>query len=185
MVRPLRPDDREAMVAAFEETGPTTRFLRFLRPVDHLSERELDHLLAVDHRDRAAWVAIEPESGRGLGIARYFRDEDAPHRAEAAVVVVDADQGRGIGRILLRLLTETALANGIEEFAAFVHAENQTMVKALDRVGASVERDGTALKLSVRLPPDDFGDSVLLDMLRAVARGDIRPAAPRREGPPA
>lgn len=177
IVRPLQPSDRQKLIDAFDQTSSQTRFLRFLRSVDHLSEKELKHLMDVDHDQRAAWVAIDEATGNGIGIARYARDPESPDTAEAAMAVVDAYQRRGIGHILLRLLTETAVANGVTRFSAYVLGENRKVVDALSTAGATFERDGTALRMEVRLPIDDaiFADSALGHTLRAVARGDLVP----------
>jgi len=177
VVRPLRPSDRDRLIEAFERTSSHTRFLRFLRSVDRLSDKELGHLMDVDHRDRAAWVAVDPVTGDGLGIARYARDPLAPDTAEAAMAVVDDHQRKGIGHVLLRLLTETAISNGIKSFSAYVLGENRKVVEALSAAGATFIRDGTALKMEVAVPIDDtlFADSALVHTLRAAARGDLQP----------
>ena len=52
---------RSAPVNAFERLSPESRYRRFFAPMAQLSERDLDYLTCVDHRDHEALMAIEPE----------------------------------------------------------------------------------------------------------------------------
>lgn len=172
-IRPLRPEDRSALEAGLAETSEHSRFLRFMRTVDHLSNAELDYLVNVDGVDHVAFAAAT-EDGKGLGIARYIRDKDHPHLAEAAVLVVDAHHGRGIGKELLRVLADHAVTNGITAFVAYVLAENRTVIEALASAGAVVEPDETGTKMVVGLPIDPalFEESALRAALRQAAKGE-------------
>ncbi len=139
-----------------------------------LSERELEHLLAIDQVDHFAWAAFD-EDGAPVGVARYIRLPDEPSHAEAAVTVVDAHQRRGIGSILMQLLAESATANGIEHFVAYVGRNNDKVLDAVGRAGASqIDADEYAMTLAVALPLDDetFSTSSLANTLRAIAAGD-------------
>src|SRR5919107_1663133 len=112
-VRPIEPEDRAALVAAFERLSPETRYRRFFGPVNELSRRALDHLTVVDHADHEALVALDEEDAI-VGVARYVRIGEG--EAEPAIVIADDWQGRGLGSRLLALLVERARAERIERF---------------------------------------------------------------------
>ena len=108
---------------------------------------ELSFFTEIDHIDHEAIGALDPESGEGLGVARYVRDLDRPHAAEAAVSVIDAMQGRGLGGLLLRRLCHRAAQNGIRVFTAGLLASNHSMLHLFEKLGSVhvTDRDGPEL----------------------------------------
>jgi GNAT superfamily N-acetyltransferase len=94
--------------------------------------RELTH---IDHHDHDAVVALDPQTGEGIGLARYCRDPAEPAAAESAVTVVDEWQGRGVGRELLAALCVVACADGITRFTAVLLATNDRMMDLLNELG--------------------------------------------------
>ena len=68
VIRPIEPDDREALAAAFERLSPESRYRRFFAPVSRLSERDLDYLTCVDHHDHEALVETWLNAGLDEGI---------------------------------------------------------------------------------------------------------------------
>lgn len=48
----------------------------------------------MDHHDHEALVAIDPDTGRGVGVARYVRDPKRHPSAEVAFAVLESWQGR-------------------------------------------------------------------------------------------
>ncbi len=175
VVRPVGPDDRQRLREGLAKASANSRYLRFLRPVDELSAKETGYLLNIDYRDHFAWAALAADEPNqpGLGVARYVRQQDDPDSAEAAIIVIDEAQGLGIGTLLMRLLAESAQANGIRRFSGYVSAENRAVIEALAKSGALVEREDTHFRLTVELPfPDElFAGSILRETLRAIAEG--------------
>ena len=178
-VRPIVPTDRDDIVAGLAQLSDETRYSRFFRSVDRLSERELTYLTEIDYRDHFAWVAMTEETPpRGLGVARYIRSEEDPTVAEASVVVVDASQGKGIARVLLELLSGTALEHGVSVFRSYALPSNRAVIDAMFKAGASVTLDEEEgfVRLEVELPAvTGLRDSAMYEVLRAAARGAIRP----------
>jgi RimJ/RimL family protein N-acetyltransferase len=169
-LRPIRPEDAPALSAAFDRLGAESRYRRFLVPQASLSERELRYLTDVDHRTHEAIVAVDPETGDGVGVARYVADPHAPDTAEMAVTVVDAWQGRGLGAALVQALVDRARANGIRRFAASVLATNTSMLALLDDAGEVqlLRRDGAVSEYAIELPRAGLG--AMRDLLRAACR---------------
>jgi L-amino acid N-acyltransferase YncA len=93
----------------------------------------------VDHVDHEAIVAIAASDGRGVGVARYIRDDRDPQRAEVAITVIDEWQRRGVGTALLATLSTNADANGIQQFTALVAADNTAVIGLLRRMDADVQ----------------------------------------------
>ena len=173
-VRPIGPDDKAALQAAFQRMSPESRYRRFFAPLTELSERDLTYLTEIDHHEHEALAAIEPAVGI-VGVARYVRTGDG--LAEAAIAVGDEWQHRGVGTGLLERLAARAREEGITHFVALVLAENRDALELFDQlaVGGSRERqeDGN-LELLIELPePGALEGSELARALREAARGVV------------
>jgi len=131
-VRPIRPDDADALRGAIEAADYDTLHARFLgsAPTDDASIRRL---VEVDYDRRLALVALAAD-GRGVAVARY-EGQPGSTRAEIAVAV-DVDYRRvGLGSALVRRLGEAALARGITRFTAVTLAENRPALSVLTGSG--------------------------------------------------
>jgi GNAT superfamily N-acetyltransferase len=188
LVRPIRPEDKQALREGFQRLSARSRYRRFLSSLGQLSEQQVRHLTEVDYVDHMAWVAVDLSrpTRLGVGVARYIRLPEEPTAAEAAVTVLDGYQGRGIGTILLRMLAESAGAHGIRSFRGYVLAENVPMMEILDGLGAKVTQEGTLLRVDVPIPPtpDQLPDTPTGRVFKSVARGELPPFRLRYPGAP-
>ncbi len=153
-----------------------SRYRRFLSPKPSFTSAELAYLTEVDHHDHEALIAIEPESGEPVGVARYVRDPAQPHVAEAALAVVDEWQHRGVGTALLRHLIARARQEDVRRFRTSVLGDNQAMFRLLDQPGllpAGRESSGPGVQVAEFDLVPESGWRQLLDALRAAARGDL------------
>jgi GNAT superfamily N-acetyltransferase/nucleotide-binding universal stress UspA family protein len=174
-IRPIGPGDRDALNAGFERMSPESKYLRFFGPVPHLTDAQLRYLTDVDHHDHEALVAIDPETGDGVGVARFVRTDDGV--AEPAIAVIDDWQGRGVGGALLDQLAERAREEGVTMFAAPVLAHNEAAIATLRRLGETrIERQGHEVELHIRLDEPRAAAPSLHDLLRQAAEESIRPA---------
>jgi len=144
-VRPVRPDDRAALLALFRSLSETSRARRFFAGVsDRFLEEAAHRLVDVDYVSRFGLVATAGPEQELIGHACYI--QTGPQRAEVAFTVADAFQGRGLGTILLGQLAEIGASNGIREFEADVLPENHPMIDVFRQSGFPVEvavhRDG-------------------------------------------
>jgi RimJ/RimL family protein N-acetyltransferase len=188
LVRPILPEDKQALREGFERLSARSRYRRFLTSLEHLSDRQLRDLTEVDYVDHMAWVAVDasrPERP-GIGVARYVRLPEERTAAEAAVTVLDEYQGRGIGTILLRLLAGSARAHGIRCFRGYVLAENAPMMEVLQGLGARVAQEGTLLRVEVPIPAtaDELPDTPTGRVFKSVARGELPTFRLRHPGTP-
>ena len=152
-LRPLRHGERQPVLDVFAGLSERSRRLRFLGSKPRLLERDVEWLVDVGCCGREAVVAVDPDTGAFVGLARFVQDEGAPE-AEVAFEVVDAWQGNGIGRQLLAELAVKARRQGILRLRALVARENRAALALVRGVGEvlSERREGAELELVVRLP---------------------------------
>jgi RimJ/RimL family protein N-acetyltransferase len=134
-IRPLEPEDGDRIREIWDAMSDESRRRRFLSPANEVSEEDIRYLVDVDHKRHEALLALD-EGGHGVGVARFVRTPGDRSSAEVAVVVVDAWHRRGLGTALLDRLTERAREQGIERYTAIVSADNDIVLRALDRAGA-------------------------------------------------
>jgi GNAT superfamily N-acetyltransferase len=144
-IRPLESSeaDREALAEGVARLSDETRYRRFLSPTPSLTKKQVAFLTDIDHHDREALVAIDPETGGGIAVARYVRQAHDSPEAEFAIALHDDWQGRGLGTILMRELIERAKAEGIEVLTGIALATNEAIFGLVERFG-TVERDRPA-----------------------------------------
>jgi GNAT superfamily N-acetyltransferase len=175
VIRPLEPEDRELIRAGFDRLSIRSRYLRFGTPMSELSEEQLSYLTDIDHHNHEALIALEPDSGDSIGVARFVRVGD--NVAECAIVVADDWQNRGLGGQLLDRLVDRAREEGIERFTALVLAENTDVLRLIERLGDAVTRsDGPQLEIEVELPERPEPSASLRLLLAEAARGLVVPA---------
>ena len=153
-VRPLEPEDREALAAAVRRLSDETRYLRFATTKPQLSERELDFLLDVNHHSREALVAVDPVTRRGVAVVRYVEVPNEADRVEIAATVADDWQGQGLGGALLTQLIERARNEGYVAVRASVLAANRRSIEMLLRAGFK-RRSGYGILREYELTLDD------------------------------
>jgi RimJ/RimL family protein N-acetyltransferase len=177
VIRRVTPADAPLLAEGFERLSRESRKLRFLTSKSHLSTRELRYLTDVDGHFHEALGALDPATGKGVGVARFARLAQDAEVAEVAVTVADAWQQRGLATLLLEELTDRARAEGITRYTALVSSENTVVLDLLRRIGAHVrEIDpvSEAIEYEIELAASGLGHS-LRSALRAAAGGHMAP----------
>ena len=177
-LRPIRPEDADALVAFHGRLSERTRYLRYFGPYPRIPERDLRHFTHVDHVDRVALVAVLGDDL--IGVGRYDRLGARPD-AEVAFVVSDEHQGRGIGSVLLEHLAAAARERGIQRFVAEVLAENAKMIRVFTDAGytADYKYDSGVVELTFPIAPTEQSRAVAAEReRRAEARSIERLLAP-------
>jgi acyl-CoA synthetase (NDP forming)/GNAT superfamily N-acetyltransferase len=185
-LRPIRPEDADALVAFHAKLSDRTRYLRYFGAYPRMPERDLFRFTHVDHHNRVALVAVLGEEL--IGVGRYDRLGSEPVArsaasadAEVAFVVADAQQGRGIGSVLLEHLAAAARERGIKRFVAEVLAENSRMVRIFTDAGysAQYQYDSGVVQLTFPIAPTEQSRSVAFEReRRAEARSIERMLTP-------
>jgi GNAT superfamily N-acetyltransferase len=177
LMRPVRPSDYELLREGFADLSQQSRYQRFLAPMERLPDSMVRYLTEVDHHDHEAIVALDPVSGRGIGVARFVRLRDRPGVAEAAVTVIDDWQGRGVGTLLLEALALRAREEGIETFTAIMLAANHEILEVLEHLARVrvIDRQMETVQVEVDIPPTGFTPQ-FRELLRA-SYGGVRAIA--------
>ncbi|MFC7877614.1 GNAT family N-acetyltransferase, partial [Isoptericola sp. NPDC057391] len=169
-LRPLRPDDADAIQRFQEAQSERSAYFRFFAPVRRLTDRELNRLTHLDQRDRVALVAVRPgvdDAGNPredvLGVARY--DKVAPAEAEVAFNIADAMQGKGLGSVLLEHVAAAARERGVRRFTADVLPQNSSMLAVFRDAGYAVSQhlDDGVVSVAFDLDPTERSREVMAD----------------------
>ncbi len=178
-IRPIEADDKDELQRGFERLSGRSRYRRFLSPRGPLTDAELRYFTEVDHHDHEALVAVDRDTGEGVGVARFVRSDEDHGAAEFAIAVVDDWHRRGVGSRLMAALAERAREEQITSFTALALADNEAMLELLRELGQVRSEPGGlgTVELAVDLPAT--GIERLRGLLRAVARGEIT-VLPRR-----
>jgi RimJ/RimL family protein N-acetyltransferase len=179
LLRPLRAEDRDLVVAGFDRLSPESRYRRFLSPTPRLTSSLLEFLMNVDDDDHFALVALTEEGHTPavVGVSRFARLDD-PEAAEAALTVIDEYQGRGAGAFLLDAIVLAARERGVRRFEGLVLADNVASKAILAHAGARFENDGNGvLRYVLDLPetPEDLPGHGIRHILKAFAAKLHRP----------
>jgi acetyl coenzyme A synthetase (ADP forming)-like protein len=148
-VRPVRPEDRGALLEFLKGLSLKSRAFRFFSGGVDL-EGEASRFSAVDYHDKYGLVATAGEEGRIVGHGLY--DRMGPDRAEVAFAVADDLQGRGLGTILLAHLAETAHDAGIRTFEAEVLPWNHQIIEMFRESGFPLKTGSEPGAIRVELP---------------------------------
>jgi GNAT superfamily N-acetyltransferase len=184
-IRQGHSSDKQLLLRGFERLSPESRYRRFLAPMPELTEGVVRYLTEIDHHDHEAMIALDEETGEGIGVARYVRDSERRDVAELAVTVIDDWQGRGLGTLLLEVISARAREEGITTFTALMLASNQEMMDLLKRLDPVRIVDRKAGRVEIEAPIPTIGIApALKKLLQIAARTDVAiPLAGRHQAP--
>lgn len=153
-VRPIRPQDADALQRFHVAQSERSTYFRFFAPLERLPDSDLQRFTHVDHRDRVALVAVEDddEVERIIAVGRY--DRVGQGTAEVAFNVADDHHGRGLGSVLLEHLAAAARERGLTRFTADVLPHNAAMIAVFREAGYAVSQRLDDGILTVRLDLD-------------------------------
>ena len=141
-LRPVRPDDGEALRGLYDRLSRDSLYLRHFTLAR--TSQAVARLLDADHDNQFVLVA---ESGARLsGVASYTRDPTSADRAEVAFAIADTLQGRGIGTRMLEILAGIGRDHRIRTFDAYVLQNNDRMMGVFRDSG--LDRKSTRLNSS-------------------------------------
>ncbi len=147
--RLIRPDDTDRIKELFYDLSEESIYFRFLTPLKSLRRQTLQDFYNVDQAIDISVVAVvksgeDGETEKIIGAGRYVLNRST-NEAEFALLVQDEYQGRGIGTFLLNHLMKIAKSKGVDAFIAYVHPQNQPMIRFIHKTGKVVES-----KLSIK-----------------------------------
>lgn len=156
ILRPLGPEDRDALAEGYRLLSPDSRYQRFwVRTGEVMGDRMLDRILSVDPENHSVWAVIDPKREYpGIGAASFWRSPTDSDEAEFSCTVLDEDQRRGVGTLLLAALWLAAFRVGVRRFTGYTMPENTSAIRWMRDTGAEAEWDG--YKVIFRWTLDDL-----------------------------
>ncbi len=160
MVRAIRPDDKERLVAAFKNLDPETIFTRFFYHKRTLTDAELKAATELDFENAVALVVTLEEEGKAAIIAggRYVvLDPGAGTKSAEVAFTVEEDYHRqGLARLLLHHLAAIGREKGIAAFVAEVLPQNRGMLTVFERSGLPMKKQhqGDVVHVTLALAPE-------------------------------
>jgi acetyltransferase len=142
-IRPILPSDLDALRRFFTALSRATLRLRFLCPINELSEHLLRDFTTVNQRAHVAFVA-EFQGAAGqlpalVAEARFVRCADS-QSAEFALVVADDWRRIGLGTMLTRILAQRARFAGLRRLCGDVLEDNAAMRGFAHSLGARLSQ---------------------------------------------
>ena len=145
VIRPARPEDRELYLDFLHDISAEDLRLRFFGRIAELSAAEVDKLAHLDYRHEMAFVALDEDTGRMLGLVR-LRDELDEKTAEFAILVRSRLKGHGLGWQLMRRIIDYAKEKGLRRVYGDVLAENTAMLQMCAELGFRAEDMGSDIR---------------------------------------
>jgi acetyltransferase len=134
LIRPLRPEDMALYPDFLSDVSAEDLRLRFFARVAELSAAEIDKLTHLDYRHEMAFIALDEDTGRMLGLVR-LKDELDEATAEFAILIRSRLKGHGLGWELMRRVIDYAKEKGLRRVYGDVLAENTTMLQMCIELG--------------------------------------------------
>ncbi len=174
-VRPIGPEDKGALHAAFHRMSPESRYRRFFSPLTDLSERDLAYLTEIDHHDHEALAAIDPEttgSSGSPGTCGRRRASPRPRSRSSTSGSIAAS-----APACSSASPHGRREEGITHFVALVLSDNRDAIELFEHFAAGSPHERTRdgqLELLIELPePGALEGSLLARALREAARGVV------------
>jgi acetyltransferase len=114
--------------------------LRFFAPIRDRGHAFVARLTQIDYARAMALAAIEPATGKLLGVVRLHLDAERVE-GEFAILLRSALKGRGLGWELMRLIIDYAKREGVQKISGQILAENTTMLAMCEKLGFSFTHD--------------------------------------------
>src|SRR5215831_15710717 len=145
LTRRLRPEDMALYPDFLRDVNAEDLRLRFFADVAELSAEERDKLSHLDYRHEMAFIALDEDTGRMLGLVR-LKDELDEQTAEFAILVRSRLKGHGLGWLLMRRVIDYAKEKGLRRVYGDVLAENTMMLQMCTELGFQAEDMGSDLR---------------------------------------
>jgi len=140
LIRRVRPEDMALYPDFLADVSPEDLRLRFFARIAELSAAEVDKLAHLDYGHEMAFIALDEDTGRMLGLVR-LKDELDEETAEFAILVRSRLKGHGLGWMLMRRVIDYAKEKGLRRVYGDVLVENTTMLQMCAELGFHVVED--------------------------------------------
>jgi RimJ/RimL family protein N-acetyltransferase len=139
LVRPLKAEDAALYPDFLKDVTREDLRLRFFSAMRELAPEMIDRLVHYDAAHAMAFIAIDEETCRMLGVVRLHDDPDdgtgKSGSAEFAILVRSELKGHGLGWLLMKHMIAYAHEKGLHTVHGQVLAENVTMLQMCAELG--------------------------------------------------
>ena len=134
LIRRVRPEDMALYPDFLRDVSAEDLRLRFFARISDLSAEESNRLSHLDYQREMAFVALDENTGRLLGLVR-LKDELDEKTAEFAILVRSRLKGHGLGWLLMQRVIDYAKEKGMRRVYGDVLAQNTTMLQMCAELG--------------------------------------------------
>lgn len=153
VIRRVEPEDGALYPDFLADVSAEDLRLRFFAHVARFSAEERKKLSHLDYRHEMAFLALDEDTGRMLGLVR-LKDELDEENAEFAILVRSWLKGHGVGWLLMHRIIDFAKEKGLRRVYGDVLAENTAMLQMCEELGFRTMDWGSDLKRVVLDLPD-------------------------------
>jgi RimJ/RimL family protein N-acetyltransferase len=140
LFRALKPEDAALYPNFLKEVTADDLRLRFFAVMREVSHELIDKLIHYDPAHAMAFIAIEEQSGRMLGVVRLHDDPNGKD-AEFAILLRSRLKGHGLGWLMMKHMIAYAKTKGLKTVRGQVLAENSTMLTMCAELGFHIADD--------------------------------------------
>jgi len=134
LIRRLMPEDAALYPDFLSEVTRADLRLRFFASLREVSPALLDRLIHYDPARAMAFICIDQQSGKMLGVVR-LHDDESGDSAEFAILVRSRLKGHGLGWLLMQHMIGFARHKNLKTVHGEVLAENVTMLSMCGELG--------------------------------------------------
>jgi RimJ/RimL family protein N-acetyltransferase len=145
LIRPLVAEDATLYPDFLGDVTAEDLRLRFFAPMREVNHELLDKLIHYDPAHAMAFIAIDEQSRKMLGVVR-LHDDTSGEDAEFAILVRSRLKDHGIGWLLMKHMIEFSRHKNLKTVRGQVLSENTTMLAMCAELGFHIADD-----------PDDRG----------------------------
>jgi len=145
LIRPVQPEDTALYRDFLADVSAEDLRLRFFARIAELSADEIDWLSHLNHQHDMAFIALDEETGRMLGLVR-LKEELDEETSEFAILVRSRLKGHGLGWLLMQRVIDYAKEKGLRRVYGDVLVENTAMLQMCAELDFREEDIGSGMK---------------------------------------
>jgi acetyltransferase len=145
LIRRMQPEDTALYPDFLRDVSREDLRLRFFARIAELSAAEINKLSHLDYEHETAFIALDEDTGKMLGLVR-LKDELDEETAEFAILVRSRLKGHGLGWLLMRRMIDYAREKGLRRVYGDVLAENTSMLQMSTELGFREEDIGSGMR---------------------------------------
>jgi len=140
LIRRLEPADAALYPDFLSEVTAADLRLRFFASLREVSPTLLDRLIHYDPARAMAFICIDQQSGKMLGVVR-LHDDESGDSAEFAILVRSRLKDHGVGWLLIKHMIEFSKHKDLKTVRGQVLSENSAMLAMCAELGFHIADD--------------------------------------------